>query len=118
MPKLISLKAVLLSGLEIMSQNSTGPCSVEVLTCEDLGWRFLHHTPGEYEPCATLARHISGDKQCCSGAVTVTLHVRGSYVHKEMDVHHLCMQSSIFPMYDPFIVILACSISWTRMFLN
>jgi len=77
MPKLISLKAVLLSGLEIMSQKSTGPCPLEVLIREGLGQRFLHLILGKYGPTATLSRHVSGDKQCCSGAVTVTVHMCG-----------------------------------------
>lgn len=117
-PKLISLKAVLLSGLENMSQKSTGPCPVEELISEELRRRWLYLTPSEYGPTATLARHIGGNKQCCSDAVTVTVHRGGSQAHKEMDVHHLCTQSIIFPVYDPFIVIVACSSSWTRTFLN
>lgn len=67
---------------------------------------ILHLTSGEYRPTATLARHISGDKQHCFGAVTVTVHICGSYAHKEMDIHHFCIQLIIFPMYDPFIVML------------
>lgn len=54
----------------------------------------------------------------CFAALTVAGHIRGLYVQKEMDRHRFCIQSIIFPMYDLIIVVLACSSSWTRMFLS
>lgn len=97
-PKLISLKAVLLSGLEILSQKSTGPWPGEAQICEELGWVFLHLTASEHGATVTSAGHISGNKQCCSGAVTVPAHEWITYAEKKW-TYSIFTSSQLFLQY-------------------